>query len=130
MCKGLGWVSGKWRVFTDLKKFQEGLYIRDGHKHLQCIYPRRGITPWALLGEGLFPYCWQSKGVIITHSTPLMFSFVRLKVHRPCQCMFRHLFFLYYTLQTSERGNLTSNLCYVSYTQLHPPSAPLITQSP
>ena len=32
------------------------------------------------------------------------------------------------TLQTSDRGNLTSNLYYVTYTKSHPLSSPLITQ--
>lgn len=57
-------------------------------------------------------------------------------VHHPCQCMFRHLYFSlracshHHTLQRSERGNLTSNFCYVTYTKSHYSSTPLITQKP
>ena len=91
-----------------------------------CLVPgKHARAPWGLLGEGAISLWLVRKGVIITHLTSLNISICQ--VHASV-CL--DIYFSYVTLETSERGSLTSNLCYVSYTKSQPMSAPLITQSP
>ena len=67
------------------------------------VHGKHARAPWGLLGEGAVSLWLVRKGVIITHLTSLNISICQVEAHHPCQCLFRHLFFLYYTRDKWER---------------------------